>query len=459
MSYINDNEQSGWKPYRDHSSDKDVEMKACKQGCQVDSQSDETGAYSISLPGQESGWLYCIASTRNISTWSQAVPAMLTEENGIIPILNKSLALDTSFAYKTEATSGNDASKIRVAEETEEGTPGIIVQCLNQDSHEQIFFPLGGGALKVDHLTAGNESSKIYDIKVDGTTDLTNIGTTKDLWYVDSNRAYIHTDVRFRYDATKKGRLDFASTTAPAATAGETLYNVRPYWDVSSGLWKWYVVITDGTGIVADNTNAIDSSTNIYGAVVGGGADSANKGSCKEVFYIESNFPYIKTAAKFRYDSSNKGPIDFRSGAAPSPSAGETQYQVPLYLYDGAWTGFVNIADESAGTFCRVAWNFSEEQDLSEAETVTYNSSTDKWTGTGTKIWIDWKRSRSVKFETAGTNTIFEAHLVAAEHTRANQTRKLYRLTNCVDDAGGLLRFENLSVLYLKSHIEILLLF
>lgn len=437
MSYINDNQNQGWKTYRDHTPDvTDLDRRSTRQGIIIVTQDDTTGKYNVQLPGDEGGWLHWGANTRVFGSWSQAVPAIKTEENGLRPILDKTLALDSSFAYKTASSIVGDVTKYREAEETEDGTPGILLQCLNQDSHEQIFFPLGASQIRVDWKSAGNESTKIYDVKADGTIDLANFGLTKDLWYVDTSRAYIHTDARFRYDATKKGRLDFSSSSIPAASAGETLYNVGCYWDYGSGLWKWYVVVTDGTGIVADNTNAVDSSTYIYGAVAGGGADPANKGSMKEVFYIESNFPYIKTGASFRYDATKKGPIDFRSGAVPSPTAGETQYQVPLYFSGGAWSGFVNIADESAGTFCRVAWNFDEEQDLSEGETVTYDSGKDTWTGTGTKIWIDWQKSRSVKFETAGTNTIFEAVLIASNYTRRNQARDLYRLTNCADDNG-----------------------
>uniref|UniRef100_A0A6H1ZGI7 Uncharacterized protein n=1 Tax=viral metagenome TaxID=1070528 RepID=A0A6H1ZGI7_9ZZZZ len=436
MSYVDDNAQSGIKVFREHTADIDPESKSNKIGALITDQSNDTGQYTLALPGDEAGWLFCTNSeTRDIGSWSQAVPAILTE-SGIIPIFNKALAIDTNYAYKTEATSGNDETKIRVAEETEVGTPGIIVQCLNQASHEQIFFPLGAGNIKVDWLSAGNESTKIYGVAVDGTTDLANVGTTKDFLYVDTSFVYVHTDTKFRYDNTLKGRLDFANSSIPTAGAGETLYNVRPYFDSGSGLWKWYIVVTDGTGIVADNTNVVDSSTYIYGAAVGGGADPGNKGSCKEIFYIDDNIPYIQTTAKFRQDNTNKGVLDFQSAAPPTPAAGQTLYQPTLHFSGGKWQWYVAVDDAGGGVFCRVAWNYSSEGDFSEGETVTYNATTDAWTGTGTKIWVDWEKSKAVKFETAGTFTIFEAKILKPNHVRKNQTRDLYRLISCVEDGG-----------------------
>jgi|GEM_PF-3553761 len=436
MSYVEDNAQAGIKVFREHTVDIDPESKSNKIGALITDQSNDTGQYTLALPGDEAGWLFCTSSeTRDIGSWSQAVPAMLTD-SGIIPILNKALAIDTNYAYKTEATSGNDETKVRVAEETEVGTPGIIVQCLNQASHEQIFFPLGAGNIKVDWLSAGNESTKIYGVAVDGTTDLTNVGTTKDFLYVDTSFVYVHTDTKFRYDGTKKGKLDFANSAIPTAGAGETLYNVRPYFDSGSGLWKWYIVVTDGTGIVADNTNVIDSSTYIYGAAVGGGADVANKGSAKEVFYVDDNLLYITTAAKFRQDNTNKGVLDFQSAAPPTPAAGQTLYQPTLHFSGGKWQWYVAVDDAGGGVFCRVAWKYGDEGDFSEGETVTFDANTDTWTGTGTKIWVDWDLSKAVKFETAGTNTIFEAKIVKADHERLNQTRDLYRLISCASDNG-----------------------
>ncbi len=436
MSYMNDNEQSGWKVFREHSADVDTEMKANKQGAMITAQSDITGEYTIVLPGDEAGWLHCAENTRALGAWGQAVPCMLTEENGIIPILDKALTLDTSFAYKTEASSGNDSTKFRTAEEGENGTPGILVQCLNQDSHEQIFFPLGASTLKVDWLSSGNESSKVYGVKIDGTVDTANVGTTKDIWRVDGSQVHLITDASFYMDATKKGALDFSSDPVPAASMGETLYNVKCYFDGTK--WKWYIVVSDGTGIVSDNTNAIDSSTSIFGAVAGGGADAGNKGSFKEIVYVESNFPYIPTTAKFRYDTTKKGALEFSSGAVPAPSSGETLYN-PKFYFDGTiWKQYIVISDSGSPTVnVRVAWNFNFTEDLTEGEVVNYDPVTEKWTGSGTKVWIDWSLSKAVKFETGGDNTIFQADLVVTDKVRRNQTRDLYKLTLCTDDSGS----------------------
>ena len=87
-------------------------------------------------------------------------------------------------------------------------------------------------------------------------------------------------------------------------------------------------------------------------------------------------------------------------------------------------------------TLARIAWNYSFQTDFSEGEIVSYDEETQNYIGTGELVWIDWKESTTVQFETAGNLTIFEISLKQAEHDRGGDIRSLYRAVLCRIDQG-----------------------
>lgn len=87
-------------------------------------------------------------------------------------------------------------------------------------------------------------------------------------------------------------------------------------------------------------------------------------------------------------------------------------------------------------SYARIAWNATYLDDQSEAELLTYDPVLDKFTATGTAIWIDTAMSLpDVLFTTAGNNTIFEVQQLG-ERTRRAVTRDIYFVKKCVVDEG-----------------------
>lgn len=237
-----------YKNYREHTTGVDNDFKNIQQGFCTTAQSDTTGDYTREASGDEQGWVYVHYSgtaRHEIGSWAQAVPAFHRASDGkIIPILNKSLAVDTDFAAKTSATSGNDYSLVRISGDDANGTPGILTQCLNDDSYELIFFPIGDARIRVDHLSGTNKSSKVFDIDATGNIDFTNVGTLQEIFRVDTNFTYLRTAVKFHDDGTKKGELNFETGSYPSITvpSSPANYEVKLVWDSEASKWKWYCV-------------------------------------------------------------------------------------------------------------------------------------------------------------------------------------------------------------------------
>lgn len=146
----NDNQNQGIKVFREHTTGIDNDRKNTQQGQTITAQSD-IGVYTVTDSGDECGWVFTPPATgqrHDMGAWSHAHPAILkSSDSKVYPVKDKTLAIDTDFAAKTQDSSaGSDATKIRVAEDTSDGSVGIVLQCLNDDAHEQIFF--AGGSSK-----------------------------------------------------------------------------------------------------------------------------------------------------------------------------------------------------------------------------------------------------------------------------------------------------------------------
>lgn len=246
---LNDQANNGIKIYRDNSPGVEVDRKAIQQGVAVQDQDINTGIYTLTQGGDEQGWLYTGPRTssqrHDIGSWAQAVPAILNSDGKIVPIKDKSLAVDTDYAAKTQTTvAGDSAETVRVAETTGVGTPGIVVACLNDKSQEQIFFPISDKKITVDNKTSSNYSSKIYDINEAGQIDITNVGSTRDLLYNELNKTYIKTTAEFRESYTYRGPLNFEASGYPVITTPTTpaFYETKLVFDTGKGKWRMYTI-------------------------------------------------------------------------------------------------------------------------------------------------------------------------------------------------------------------------
>lgn len=113
---------------------------------------------------------------------------------------------------------------------------------------------------------------------------------------------------------------------------------------------------------------------------------------------------------------------------------------------------FFPIATEVTIRYARIAWNFSYLEDQSEAELMTYNTTTHAFVASTNTIWIDsWMSLPNLVFETAGDATIFEVQKIGTA-IRRSVTRDLYYAKKCISDEGTrYLSFQGLATYYNNS--------
>ena len=144
MSYVEDNTRKGLKVYREHTLGVPLENKAIQTGCEIDDQTDD-GQYVLSKAGDEVGWGWWDKATRVQGAWGQIFPCLVGAANTVRPVLNQGLGADSSFETKelVLVAAADDPTKVRVAvgELPAEGTLGLIVQAITQNTHELLFFP------------------------------------------------------------------------------------------------------------------------------------------------------------------------------------------------------------------------------------------------------------------------------------------------------------------------------
>jgi hypothetical protein len=246
---LKDSINQGIKPYRESTSGIYPEKKCTQQGVKITNQDEETAIYEYAQAGDECSWGYhpprTTALRQGLGSWSQATPAILrNSDSRVVPILDKTLSIDTDYGAKDQkVTAGDEYNKVRVAEETADGVCGVLLTCLNQESEEQIFLPMSENKIKVDHKTAPNVSTKIYDIDALGAIDLTNIGTTKDFLFNNANRTCIHTEANFhQMSTTNQGEIEFQTSAYPAITTPTTPANYKVNIAFDGSKWKGYCI-------------------------------------------------------------------------------------------------------------------------------------------------------------------------------------------------------------------------
>jgi len=246
---LQDSLNQGIKVFRDNTPSVNPDKKSTQQGVKITDQNDDTAIYDLTQAGDETGWGYhpprTTALREGLGSWSQATPAILrNSDSRVVPILDKSLTVDTNYKAKDQSSVANDdPTKIRVAEDTADGVCGVLLTCLNHEKEEQIFLPMSETKIKVDHKTAPNASTKIYDIDALGAIDLTNVGTTKDFLFNNSNRTCIHTEANFHQISTSnQGEIEFLTSAYPAITTPVTPANYKVNIAFDGNKWKAYCV-------------------------------------------------------------------------------------------------------------------------------------------------------------------------------------------------------------------------
>ena len=242
------------KIYREHTAGVPVDWKATQKGVLVTDQAIDTTIYTKSLPGDEVGWVYWHKDSRVFGAWGQIIPCVATDAAGSIkPLAGQGLGADSTFAAKTVvlAAATNDHSKARSISGflPTSGELGFVVQCPNQDTFEQIWFPASSTSLKVDNTTPTTFSTPVYGVLPGGAIDPANVGKLDNVWYVESNTINIKDTASFRQDATKKGALTFQTSVFPTmAPPDETPYIVETKlaFNAATGKWRWYTQIGGG---------------------------------------------------------------------------------------------------------------------------------------------------------------------------------------------------------------------
>lgn len=150
MSYIQGLFSKSWKVFREKIPAFSTKpgLKNTGSGLAITGESDDLGPV-VSNKGDEAGWHYTEGTqARKFGSWSQATPALWNKNSNKVSILlNKAQEIDPNYLPKSVSSSAGDSHEdVRVATISEDKTlvPGLIVTCLNHDSQEQIFFPIGG---------------------------------------------------------------------------------------------------------------------------------------------------------------------------------------------------------------------------------------------------------------------------------------------------------------------------
>lgn len=433
--------------FREHTATIPLLYKATKKGLLVTDQSTSDSQYTVAAKGDQVGWVYWAEDTRAIGAWGQIIPCVAVDALGTIrAVLGQALGADTFLNTKEVVLSpaSNDHTKVMSVTGAlpASGELGFVVQGTEENSFEQLWFPAASSVLKCDNVSPTTYSSFVYGVVLPGGgVDLANIGKFDDVWFVESNLICNDVDAYFRLDAVNKGPLKFLGTAYPSlAPPPSTPYVVETKLAFDGSEWRWYTEV-GGDALKCDNLSPRTFSSSVFGVVLPGGtADPANIGKLDDAFFVESNELCVDTDATFRQSALKKGPLKFQTTSYPTlEPPEETPYTVETKCsFDGAnWRWFTQIGGGGESTiYAKILWNFDVLGDLSEGETMLYDGDTDIYTATGTLIWIDYNKSRQVRFETAGNLAIFEIKLVTADFDRRGTVRDLYRARFCALDSG-----------------------
>lgn len=433
---------NNFKVFREHTPLVREDNKLTKQGLQVDDQA-ENGKYTYTNTGDEVAWAYWASgqssnplsppemlhsrviypaeymkkstfeqatTARQFGSWGQCF-AVSPRPEGLFPIRSQDGDIDNQYEGKelvNEESKNHKKIKNINGCHVPYGHPGTLVQCANQEEHQQLFVP-SGGILSVDHQKGGF-SSKVFDVDMDG-------------WIESEKPAAL--DSLLRLATQKIGSEEAKTVGINLSKSGKDSTGYSPFMAKAG----------------AKNIIALGSVEK--GGPFHPGHDSLDKHKIAEIFDGDVTQPlHISTDALFYMDYNRDGKFDFEVGFCPIlQEPAEIEFFAPVHVKfqesTQKWKPYVAMSTTTGAlTIARVAWNYTQTGDMSEGEIVEYNSETDTYTGTKEKIWLDFEKSHGCVFETAGTNTIFRLKLIKQGFARSGEARNLYRVTHCIEDKG-----------------------
>lgn len=437
--YIDDSQKQKNKVYREHTPNILEDRKNCQQGLQIKNQDNE-GQYTYANIGDEACWAYWASGTtsnpisppaqenkeihaseymqklefqqapisRKLGSWAQIIPVCSRPE-GLFPIRSQDGNIDPQYRGKELVDEeGHDKKKVKNINgcHVPHGHPGILVQCANQDEHQQFFVP-SGGIFSIDHKKSGL-STKIFQVDSDGWIDYEHPSSLDSIFRMG-----------MKNDGEMTLGINFTKAGKDTLGYGTFIYHTE-----------------SGKNIICPSSQELQGPF-IHGHdefekhVIG----TASNGDITQPLHISTNAYYYMD-----YERDSKLPFENKYCPVLQDPA-EIEFYTPVHLgyqtSSQSWKWYVAMSTGTEMlTIARIQWNYNQIKDMSCAETVTYNPETGIYTGTNQKIWIDLEKSHGVLFETAGTDTIFRLKLIKQYVEREGETHDLYRATHCVEDHG-----------------------
>lgn len=351
------------------------------------------------------------SETRTLGEWSDCTPCV-ARDNGIAPIREANGNVDPNLEAK-EAVNGaisDDPSKIKniLGYSTPKGMPGIAVQSANQSSHQNLFVP-AGGILTTSEGTQNGMSTRVVPVDDDG-------------WLETGKTAALDSLVKVNNDEDGKY---IPTINATLSTNDDSGYGAMTFGD-----------------------NNLAYLSNEIGGPIHPGFDSDKHAITPNTSGHSVNPAHIDTNAYFAMDATRDSKLNFVSDSMPTLTelSNPDGYTEAKIYHDNIgsptgdrWRVIVPYMAGQAAIYARIRWNFTVEEDLSEAELLEYDQATDTWSelDPAEQVWIDTNLSLAAKFETAGDNTIFSLQLIETDVERDEVTRDLYAVINCIDDRGS----------------------
>lgn len=440
-NFLDDQQRGGDRCMRETTENVHLEYKAVKKGYRITDQHDtepDIGHYELDQYGD----ILCsghidkgntthstnppsLGGNRIISAGGWMIEGSLSEDNTRVHgawIFCAPGALRPEGAFVIEDMQGNDQHTLvgkkmvnsPSSDDWEEiknitgsnspyGMPGLILPVSNQDKQGFLFIPTGG-IIAVDHLH-GEYSTKIFPVTATG--------------WIDSEKPA-------SIDAILRVIIDENSAYVPAL-------NMEQSGQDTTGFGPCYFK-NGSTEILAYLSAKKDFSCPLHPGTIG---DPHELATNINPVHITTKANYIDADA-----TTLDGPLDFDPSAAHSDNGEVDNYDhiSPVHLQfdtaSGKWKWSVKVKTATSLVYARICWAYNYSSDGSFGEIVTYNTVTGLWAASGTIIWIDWEWSKSAKYETMGTDTIFTVDLLEKDVTRTYVTRDLYAAKHCKHDMG-----------------------
>lgn len=374
------------------------------------------------------------AIARDVGAWMQCTPVAVGEENGekiVKPIHSKIGGLDKDFKgkkFKTSEFDGNSQELIKpiAGSPVPGGFPGVCVQGTNSKDYENFFVP-AGHILSVDHKSDEGSSTRVLDTQQDGFIDVSN-----------KEAAGLHSAWKIFKNERNEKVVAITGNKSGKDSTGHGAIVLNPKFgeddSVPQGvdLGKLCYLSSEMGGILTAGSPSADNHRI--------GLNQENKEIVPA--HIDADI------AKFYKSPGKDGAIKFTDKNFPIID-GVTVIESDL-IFDpasGNWRILTLLEEqENLRKFARIRWNFAEVSggafvDLSEGQIVDIDGNV----GEIELVWIDYRKSSGVFFNTAGNSTIFQVRKIAEGVRRDGATRDLYLAETVIKDEGQSIRYVEIS--------------